>query len=44
MVAATIVFVLAFSSVPALDGLFQRLMVGSIILWVVAVSARMLRF
>jgi hypothetical membrane protein len=43
MVAATIVFAIAFSSVPACDGLFQRLMIGSILLWILAVSARMLR-
>jgi hypothetical protein len=41
MAALTIIFAIAFSAGATLDGLYQRVMIGSILVWVVAVSLRM---
>jgi hypothetical protein len=41
MVVLTVVFAVAFSSGGALDGLYQRIMIGAILVWVVAVGVRM---
>jgi hypothetical protein len=43
MVALTIIFALAFSSGALFDGLYQRVMIGAILVWVMAVGVRMWR-
>jgi hypothetical membrane protein len=41
MVILTFIFAIAFFSGAALDGLYQRIMIGSILVWVVVISAWM---
>ncbi len=41
MVVLTVIFAIAFSSGATLDGLYQRIMIGAILVWVVVISARM---
>jgi hypothetical membrane protein len=43
MVALTLIFALAFSSGSTFDGLYQRVMIGAILVWVMAVGVRMWR-
>ena len=43
MVTLTIIFALAFSSGALFDGLYQRVMIGAILVWVMAVGVRMWR-
>lgn len=41
MVILTVIFAIAFSSGATLDGLYQRIMIGSILVWVVVISGWM---
>ena len=41
IVILTVIFAIAFSSGAILDGLYQRIMVGAMLVWVMAVGVRM---
>jgi hypothetical membrane protein len=43
IVILTVIFAIAFSSGAILDGLYQRIMVGAMLVWVMAVGVRMWR-